>query len=70
MKRRPPSPADLWLRKHPNDIPCPSAPAAATAWRQARGISDLRAIEWLSRRNGGNVQIKKQIADINQRRRR
>ena len=72
MKRRLPSPAELWMRDHPGDVPCPSVPAAATAWRKARGISDSSAIRWLADRNGSgtDVQIQKQIADIKQRRRR
>ena len=72
MKHRPPSPAELWMRKHPGDVTCPSTPAAATGWRKARGISDASAIRWLAERNGSgtDVQIQKQIADIKQRRRR
>ena len=35
--------AELWMRDHPGHVPCPSAPAAATAWRKARGISDAIA---------------------------
>jgi hypothetical protein len=27
-----------WMIDHPNDLPCPLQPHAATAWRKARGI--------------------------------
>jgi hypothetical protein len=27
-----------WMRNHPNDVPCPSDPDSAKAWRRARGL--------------------------------
>ena len=32
------SATEQWLREHPHDVPCPSDPVAAAAWRRARGI--------------------------------
>jgi hypothetical protein len=36
MKTKKLSATAQWMLDHPNDVPCPATPSAATAWRRKR----------------------------------
>jgi hypothetical protein len=42
---------ERWMKFYPDDVPCPSSPDAAAAWRRARCIgssADEATMKWAS----------------------